>query len=50
MLDWSDVVASADPFATAVEFAGSVFQHACSVCGWEPALAASARGEPPPVG
>jgi hypothetical protein len=49
VLDWADVVASPDPFATAVEFAGSVFQHACSVCGWAPALAASARGEPPPV-
>jgi Family of unknown function (DUF5996) len=49
VLDWSDVVASPDPFATALEFAGSVFQHACTVCGWEPALAASARGVPPPV-
>jgi hypothetical protein len=23
--------------------------HACAVCGWDPALAASAEGIPPPV-
>jgi hypothetical protein len=32
-----------------VRFARSVFAHACDVCGWDPALAASAKGEPPPV-
>jgi hypothetical protein len=49
MLDWSDVCASADPHAAALEFAHSAFQHACIVCGWDPALAASAEGSPPPV-
>jgi hypothetical protein len=49
MLDSSDVRASADPHATALEFAHSAFQHACVVCGWDPALAASAEGSPPPV-
>jgi hypothetical protein len=49
MLDWSDLRASADPHAGALEFAHSAFQHACIVCGWDPALAASAEGSPPPV-
>jgi Family of unknown function (DUF5996) len=49
VLDWADVVASEDPHATALAFARSAFQHACAVCGWDPALAASAEGVPPPV-
>lgn len=49
VLDWDDVCASANPHNTAVAFARSVFQHACVVCGWDPALAASAEGAPPPV-
>jgi hypothetical protein len=49
VLDWEDVVASPDPRAAALEFARSAFRHACLVCGWDPALAASADGTPPPV-
>jgi hypothetical protein len=49
VLDWDDVCASADPHATAVEFARSAFRHACVVCEWDPALLASAEGTPPPV-
>ena len=49
VLDWDDVRAAADPHATAVEFARSAFRHACVVCGWDPGLAASADGTPPPV-
>ncbi len=49
VLDWDDVIASADPHATALEFARSAFRHSCVVCGWDPALAASAEGKPPPV-
>jgi Family of unknown function (DUF5996) len=49
VLDWDDVCASADPHATAVEFARSAFRHACVVCDWDPALLASAEGTPPPV-
>src|SRR5918997_3979624 len=49
VLDWDDVIASADPHATALAFARSAFQHACLVCGWDHALAASAEGTPPPV-
>ena len=41
--------AAADPHATALEFARSAFRHACAVCGWDPGLAASADGTPPPV-
>jgi hypothetical protein len=49
VLDWDDVLASPDPRATALEFARSVFRHACLVCGWDPVLADSAEGTPPPV-
>jgi hypothetical protein len=49
ILDWDDVWASADPHATAVSFARSVFRHACLVCAWDPVLAGSAEGHPPPV-
>jgi Family of unknown function (DUF5996) len=49
VLDWDDVIAAPDPRARALEFAGSTFRHACLVCGWDPELAASAEGTPPPV-
>ena len=49
VLDWDDVIASPDPHATALEFARSAFRHSCAVCAWDPALAASAEGKPPPV-
>jgi hypothetical protein len=49
VLDWDDVVAAPDPHAVALAFARSAFQHACLVCGWDGALAASAEGTPPPV-
>jgi Family of unknown function (DUF5996) len=49
VLDWEDARASPDPHAAALEFTRSAFQHACLVCGWDPALAASAEGTPPPV-
>jgi Family of unknown function (DUF5996) len=49
VLDWADVIASRDPHATALEFARSAFRHSCAVCAWDPALAASADGKPPPV-
>jgi hypothetical protein len=48
-LDWEDARASGDPHRAALEFAHSAFQHACVVCEWDPALAASAEGAPPPV-
>ena len=49
ILDWADVVASPDPHAAALEFAHSAFRYSCEVCGWDPALPASAEGIPPPV-
>jgi hypothetical protein len=49
ILDWDDVLASADPHALALDFARSAFRHACLVCGWSPELSASAEGTPPPV-
>jgi hypothetical protein len=49
VLDWNDVRSSDDPHATAVAFARAAFNHACAVCDWDPALAASAEGIPPPV-
>ena len=49
ILDWDDVIASPDPHDFAVTFASSAFQHACVVCSWDPSLAASAVGSPPPV-
>jgi hypothetical protein len=39
---------SDDP-AAALEFARAVFRHACVACDWDPALLASAEGDPPPV-
>jgi hypothetical protein len=49
VLDWDDVRRQADPHATALEFVRSAFEHACTVCDWDPVLAASAEGRPPPV-
>ena len=44
VLDAEDARAGA-----ALAFARSAFQHACSVCEWDPALPDSATGTPPPV-
>lgn len=49
VLDWADVISSNDPRGSALTFARSVFQHACDVCEWDPKLALSAEGEPPPI-
>jgi Family of unknown function (DUF5996) len=49
LLDWDDVRGAANPRATALEFAHSAFRYACDVCRWDPALSATAEGDPPPV-
>jgi hypothetical protein len=49
VLDWSDVVASPDPHRFALDFARSAISHACRVCEWNPTLAASMDGDPPPI-
>jgi Family of unknown function (DUF5996) len=49
VLDWDDAIAAPDPHAAALQFARSAFRHACAVCDWDPDLAATAEGTPPPV-
>jgi hypothetical protein len=49
ILDWDDLRLSPDPRGDALDFARSAFQHACAVCEWDPVLAATADGHPPPV-
>jgi hypothetical protein len=49
VLDWDDVRASDDPHREALAFALSAARHACAVCDWDPALARSIDGDPPPV-
>ncbi len=49
VLDWDDVRAAEDPHAFALEFALAAYRHACAVCGWDDALAASGEGVPPPI-
>ncbi|HUD38622.1 MAG TPA: DUF5996 family protein [Streptosporangiaceae bacterium] len=49
ILPWDDVRTAPDPHATAVAFARAIFRHSCEVCAWDPQLAATAEGNPPPV-
>ncbi len=49
ILDWDDVVADPAPFDVALAFGRSAVLHACTVCGWDPALSRSVGGSPPPV-
>ena len=49
ILDWDDVRSDPEPHRAALEFAQSAFLHSCAVCQWDPALAASTQGSPPPV-
>ncbi len=49
LLDWDDVVSEEKPHEAALEFARSAVRHGCAVCEWDPVLAASAEGVPPPV-
>jgi hypothetical protein len=49
VLDWDAIRNESDPRGLALEFARSVFRHACAVCDWDPALAATADGVPPPI-
>jgi Family of unknown function (DUF5996) len=49
VLDWDDIRSEPDPHALALEFAHSAFGHACAVCAWDPVLAESAEGSPPPI-
>ena len=49
VLAWEEIRESPDPHALALEFARSAFRHACAVCEWDPVLAATAEGVPPPI-
>ena len=49
ILDWDDVRRASDPHEAALEFGRSVFRHACALYDWDPDLASSADGIPPPV-
>src|SRR3954449_11320478 len=49
VLEWEDIRESPDPHALGLEFARSAFRHACAVCEWDPVLAATADGVPPPI-
>jgi Family of unknown function (DUF5996) len=49
VLDWEEIRSEPDPHRLALEFAQSAFQHSCTACGWDPTLAASAAGDPPPI-
>jgi hypothetical protein len=49
VLEWDDIREGPDPHALAMEFAQSAFRHSCKACAWDPALAATADGVPPPV-
>jgi hypothetical protein len=49
VMEWDDVRSRPDPRAAALEFARTVFRHACALCGWDRELAASADSNPPPV-
>jgi hypothetical protein len=49
ILDWDDVRTAPDPRGLALDFARSVTRVLCEACGWDPALAATVEGTPPPV-
>ena len=49
ILDWDDARAAENPFDAALDFARAAVRNACTLCGWDPALAASADEHPPPV-
>ena len=49
VLAWDDVRSAEDPRGLALEFAHSAYRHACDACGWDPVLAGSAEGRPPPI-
>jgi hypothetical protein len=49
VLDWEEVRQAPDPHGFSLQFLRSALAHACTVCEWDPALGASAAGQPPPI-
>lgn len=48
VLDWDVVRNADDPREAFLRFARTIFSKACGLCEWDPALASSAHGDPPP--
>jgi hypothetical protein len=49
VLEWDDVREAPDPHGAALDFARSAVRQGCELCGWDPQLAASAKGDAPLV-
>jgi hypothetical protein len=49
LLDWDDIRSVASPHDAALTFARSAVEHGCEVCDWDPELAGSLTGTPPPI-
>jgi hypothetical protein len=49
ILNWDDIRDDPDPHSSALDFARSAALHACAICRWDPGLAASIEGTPPPL-
>lgn len=49
VLDVEDVRRTGDPHGAALAFARAAVRHGCAACDWDPELAASVDGVPPPV-
>jgi Family of unknown function (DUF5996) len=49
ILDWDDVRLERDPHGEALAFLRAAARLGCELCEWDPALAGSLEGTPPPV-
>jgi hypothetical protein len=49
ILAWDEVITAPDPHASALEFCRSFARSACLLCEWDPGLAGSVHGVPPPI-
>jgi hypothetical protein len=49
LFDARDATSAPDPHAAALAFARAVARQVCVACDWEPGLAGSIEGSPPPI-
>lgn len=49
LLDHEEAAATGEPEQAVIDFCTEIFTHACEVCDWNPVLAASGTGNPPPI-
>ena len=49
VLEWDQIRELPERRALILSFMRAAFRHACAVCEWDPALAATAEGIPPPI-